>query len=79
MMNKKLNEIAKNYSKDRLAVFLEGGYSLDIVGSASQNLLEELSGTKITSFGDTHTESGICTDYTKELVKVLKEQLKDIF
>lgn len=79
MMNKKLMEIAQTYAKNRLAVFLEGGYSLGIVGGGSQNLLEELSGTDVTSFGDTHTESEICTEYTKELVKVLKEKLKDTF
>ncbi len=79
MMNEKLGDIAKTYSKERLAVFLEGGYSLDIMGHASQNLLEELSGTKITNFGDTHSESEICTEYTKELVKVLKEKLKGTF
>lgn len=79
MMNRKLKEIAQTYAKNRLAVFLEGGYSLGIVGSASQNLLEELSGTDVTCFGDTHTESEICTEYTRELVKVLKEKLKDTF
>jgi len=50
MMNSKLKEIAIKYSKGQLVVFLEGGYDLGIMGSASQNLLEELSGAEVTSF-----------------------------
>lgn len=78
MMNSRLKEIALKHSKGRLVVFLEGGYNLGIVGSASQNLLEELSGSEVTSFGDTHTESDICTEYTKELVNTLKAKIRGI-
>lgn len=77
MMNSKLKEIAIKHSKGQLVVFLEGGYNLGVVGSATQNLLEELSGAEVTSFGDTHTESDICTEYTKELIKTLKVKIKD--
>jgi len=76
MMNSKLKEIAIKYSKGQLVVFLEGGYDLGIMGSASQNLLEELSGAEVTSFDDTHTESDICTEYTKELINTLKAKIK---
>lgn len=76
MMNSKLKKIAVKYSKGQLVVFLEGGYNLEIMGSASQNLLEELSGADVTSFDDTHTESDICTEYTKELINALKARIK---
>jgi len=76
MMNSKLMKIAVKHSKGQLVVFLEGGYNLEIMGSASQNLLEELSGAEVTSFDDTHTESDICTEYTKELINTLKAKIK---
>ena len=78
MMNSKLKKIAVKHSKGQLVVFLEGGYNLEIMGSASQNLLEELSGADVTSFDDTHTESDICTEYTKELINALKAKSKDL-
>ncbi|MHA1577628.1 MAG: histone deacetylase family protein [Candidatus Thorarchaeota archaeon] len=76
MMNSKLKEIALNQSNGHLVVFLEGGYNLEIVGKASQNILEELSGVEVTPFSDTHTESDICTEYTNELISTLKAGIK---
>ncbi|MFW9931164.1 MAG: histone deacetylase [Candidatus Thorarchaeota archaeon] len=78
MMNARLREIAERYAKGHLVYFLEGGYDLDVMKMTSQNLVEELSGNPVTSFGDSHTESSICTNYTKELISVLRDTLEGI-
>jgi acetoin utilization deacetylase AcuC-like enzyme len=78
MMNSRLNEIAKKCSKGRIAFFLEGGYELDIVGKGSQNIVEELSGSKVTEYDDAHTESQNCTQYTESLISRVKSNLKGI-
>ncbi|MHA2377993.1 MAG: histone deacetylase family protein [Candidatus Thorarchaeota archaeon] len=77
-MNSRLKEIAKKYSKQRIAFFLEGGYELDIVGKGSQNIVEELSGSKITEYGDDHVESQNCTQHTESLISRVKSNLKGI-
>lgn len=79
MINSRLHSIAKEYSEGRIAVFLEGGYSLDIVAKGSQNLLEELSNSPVSNFGDSHTESENCTEHNIAVMGVLKENLENIF
>lgn len=79
MINTRLHSIAKEYSEGRMAVFLEGGYSLDIVAKGSQNLLEELSGSAISNFGDSHTESQNCTEHNMAVMDFLKENLENVF
>jgi acetoin utilization deacetylase AcuC-like enzyme len=79
MINARLQSIAKEYSEGRITVFLEGGYSLDIVAKGSQNLLEELSGSTVSSFGDSHTESQNCTEHNIAVMDFLKENLENIF
>ncbi len=78
MMNSHLNDIAKEHCKGRIAFFLEGGYELDIVGKGSQNIVEELSSSEITAYGDTHTESQNCTEYTETLIDKVRSSLKGI-
>lgn len=78
IMNARIKTIAQQNAQGRLAFFLEGGYNLDVVGSASQNLLEELSGREITKYGGSHSESDICTRYTEDLVKVIENNLDGI-
>jgi acetoin utilization deacetylase AcuC-like enzyme len=73
MMNKKLNQIASKLASGRLACFLEGGYNLDVMGMCSQILLEELSGSKITAFNESHSESDSSTRYTEELIKHVRK------
>jgi len=78
MMNSRLNSMAKNLCGGKLAFFLEGGYDLDIVGKCSRNIIEELSGTEVTSYSDTHDESENCTQYTRELIDRLRRSLSGI-
>lgn len=78
MMNARAHGIAKKLSQGRLAFFLEGGYNLSVVGSGSQNLVEELSGHPVTRIGDNHQESDICIRYTEELAEILNDNLKGI-
>jgi len=78
MMNTRLHKMANQYTQGRLAFFLEGGYNLDVVGSGSQNLIEELSGRPITEVGSSHKESDICIRYTEELVEVIERNLRGI-
>lgn len=75
MMNERLHKIAKEYSQGRLAYFLEGGYNLDNMRKGVQNLVEELSGSEITKFEDSHTESDICTNFTNSLIETLRSKL----
>jgi acetoin utilization deacetylase AcuC-like enzyme len=79
MMNRALNDMAQRICDGKLVFFLEGGYNLDVMGNASQNLIEELVGLDTTSFRDEHTESTICIDYTEELIKALRESLEEIW
>jgi acetoin utilization deacetylase AcuC-like enzyme len=78
MVNARVHKIAKEYAQGRLAVFLEGGYNLNVVGTGCQNLIEELSDQAVTKAGDSHQESDICIRYTEELVKVLENNLEGI-
>ena len=78
MMNEKLHRIAEDYTQGHLVFFLEGGYDLDVMKKTSVNLIQELSGNTITDFKDSHSESEICTSYTKELINVLVESLEGI-
>ncbi len=78
VMNSRLNEIAKKHSKGRIAFFLEGGYELDIVGKGSQNIVEELSDSEVTEYGDVHTESQSCIQYTESLISRVRSNLKGI-
>lgn len=78
MMNSYLHSIAEEYCDGRIVVFLEGGYNLDTIAKGSLNLLEELSGSPVTGFEDTHTESQTCTDNNKALFDRLKDNLKAI-
>ena len=76
MMNRMLKEIAEQFANGKLVLFLEGGYNLDVMRKTSLNLVEELSANPITDFEDSHSESDICTNYTRELVAVLRENLE---
>ncbi len=69
MMNSRLKQIAISYAEGRIACFLEGGYNLDIMGMCSLNLLQELSGTSVTSFDDEYNESEIANEYTEKLIE----------
>ncbi|NHI83214.1 MAG: histone deacetylase [Candidatus Thorarchaeota archaeon] len=78
MMNSFLHSLAEEHCDGRIAVFLEGGYNLDTVAKGTRNLLEELSGSPITRFKDTHTESETCTENNKALFDQLKANLKGV-
>jgi len=73
MMNSKLNQIASKLSSGRLACFLEGGYNLEVMGMCSQILLEELTGSEITTFNEEYSESETCTQYTKDLIESVRK------
>ena len=79
MMNQKLNDLARRSCHGRLAFFLEGGYNIDVMGYASQNLLEEIMGRKVTPHHEEHAESTTCISYTEELIKVLRTDLEGIW
>lgn len=78
-INSRLHSIAREFSEGRIAVFLEGGYNLDIVAKGSQNLLEELSSSTISKFGDSYTESQNCTEHNMAVIDVLKKYLQKTF
>jgi acetoin utilization deacetylase AcuC-like enzyme len=78
MMNSRIREIAAKFSGNRLVYFLEGGYNLDVMSSASLVLVEELSGNSISEFKDRHSESQSCTNYTVDLIGMLRESLEGI-
>ncbi|MFX0108416.1 MAG: histone deacetylase [Candidatus Hodarchaeota archaeon] len=71
MLNSRLNTLAMQYCDGRIAFFLEGGYDLDTVGRGSLNIVEELSGSQTTKYGDMHRESENCIEYTRALIKKL--------
>ena len=79
MMNSRLNKIAQTYAKGRLAFFLEGGYSLDIVGHGSLNLVEELAGLTVTPLGDQYSEDEKSIKYTDSLIEYFDERLESVF
>jgi acetoin utilization deacetylase AcuC-like enzyme len=79
MMNSKLNRIAQTHAQGRLAFFLEGGYSLDIVGHGSLNLVEELTGSSVTPLGDQYTEDERSLKYTDSLIEYFDEKLESVF
>ncbi len=78
MMNSKLIDIADKIAQGRLVYFLEGGYNIDVMTRASKNLVEGLSGKETTEFDDEHSESEICTNYTRELIDALRKAFEGI-
>ncbi len=78
MVNSRIRNIAAKFARSRVVYFLEGGYNLGVMSSASLVLVEELSGNPITEFNDSHSESQICTDYTVDLINALRESLEGI-
>lgn len=78
MMNFKIKEIAEKHAQGRVVFFLEGGYNLDVMRKTALNLVEELSGKSVTEFSESHSESSICTNYTTELIQVLRNSLEEI-
>jgi hypothetical protein len=48
------------------------------VGKGSQNIVEELSGSRVTEYDDVHTESQNCIQYTESLISRVKSNLKGI-
>jgi acetoin utilization deacetylase AcuC-like enzyme len=76
MMNSKLNTIAKKYSQGKIVFFLEGGYNLEVIGRGARNLIEDLAGSPITSYDDTHQESDKIIQYTDSLIDFLLEKLE---
>ncbi len=79
LMNRQLKNFAQTQCRGKLAFFLEGGYNLDVVASATQNLVEELCGSEVTMFDDRHEESIICRQYTDQLIEWIHKKLKNIF
>jgi acetoin utilization deacetylase AcuC-like enzyme len=71
IMNSRLNQLAKFHTDGRITCFLEGGYNLEVMGNCSLNLLQELAGLKVSSFGDTHEESETSLQYTEELIDLV--------
>ncbi|UCE10390.1 MAG: histone deacetylase [Candidatus Thorarchaeota archaeon] len=78
MMNRELNSMAKSHASGKVAFFLEGGYNIDIVGSGSQNLVEELAGKDVTLFAEKHEESKKSVEYSENLIIYLQEKLDGI-
>ncbi|MFW9927460.1 MAG: histone deacetylase [Candidatus Thorarchaeota archaeon] len=68
MLNSRLNKLARSYTDGKIACFLEGGYNLDVMGRCCLNLLQELSGQKVTEFDDIYKESETCLRYTEGLI-----------
>ncbi len=77
MMNARLIQIAEKHSEGRSVFFLEGGYNLNAMGCGSLNLVEALSHSELTQYGDVYQESETCTARNEELVSVLKDNLRD--
>jgi acetoin utilization deacetylase AcuC-like enzyme len=78
MMNRELNSMAASHASGKIAFFLEGGYNIEIVGSGSQNLVEELSGRELTQFAEEHEESKRSIEYSENLISYLQEKLDGI-
>ncbi len=78
-MNIQLRQLAEEQCNGRIVLFLEGGYNLDVVESASQNLIEVLCGSEITKFDDGHEESITSRQYTDQLIEEIQRRLKNIF
>lgn len=78
MMNRRLKGMAEEHSDGKLALFLEGGYDLEIVSRGSLNIIEELSGAAVTKFADVHDEDVSVTQYTKTLIDELKANLRGL-
>ena len=79
MMNSKLIEIADKIAQGHLVYFLEGGYNIDVMRWASRNLVEGLSGNVATEYDDEHSESQICTNYTRELIDALRKAFEGLY
>ena len=73
MMNSRLKQMANLCTEGRMACFLEGGYNLEVMGMCSLNLLQELAGTRVTSFDDKNEESDIASQYTEKLIEKIVE------
>jgi acetoin utilization deacetylase AcuC-like enzyme len=69
MMNSRLKQMASSYAGGRIVCFLEGGYNLEVMGRCSLNLLQELTGMRVTSYDDKNEESDIVIQYTKKLIE----------
>jgi acetoin utilization deacetylase AcuC-like enzyme len=79
MMNRELNSMAKSHAMGKIAFFLEGGYNIDIVGSSSQNLVEELSGRELTRFEERYEEDEKSLEYSENLIGYLQDRFEGVF
>lgn len=74
-LNNSLMKIAEMYADGRIAFFLEGGYNLEVIKRATQNLIEELAGIQVKEFSDKFHEKEKHKDYIKTTVKEIEEIL----
>ncbi len=74
-MNSKLMEMAQRHSRGHLVCTLEGGYNLDVMAMGSANLVEQLSGSEVTSYQDSYEESDTSMKHTESLVTYLEETI----
>ncbi len=72
-LNNSLNEIAKDQCEGKIAFFLEGGYDLNIMGQASVNLVEVLTGVPRTKYRDVMEDNTVCVEKTRQLIESVED------
>ncbi len=77
-INSRLVTLARKYTGGRIVYFLEGGYELDVIGSVSCNLVRELLRFEVTPREERHQEKKKTINYTKTLVKNVRDSLKGL-
>ncbi|MHA1771148.1 MAG: histone deacetylase family protein [Candidatus Thorarchaeota archaeon] len=78
MMNRRLVDISKRYSKGHIAMFLEGGYNLNAVSLGTRITLEALVGFDSIIPEERQTESDICISQVSSTVEDLKKQIRPL-
>lgn len=74
-MNSKLTEMSRRHSRGRLVCMLEGGYNLDVMAMGATNLVQELSGSEVSSYTDSYEESDTSKKHTNSLIGYLEETI----
>ncbi len=75
MINRRLMSIAERYSNGRIAIFLEGGYNLDVIATGARITAEALVGKETVLPKDEYDESDIVISHTQNTIKKLKQHL----